>query len=313
MSLFGSLFGASDKDPRADALAAERARKWNLALENDEIPDFVQARLKDAAAGKIPWMSTMTPAELLLSRGLGIRPVATVSATCWYHYGYSWTNGHAEGWRIAQDRIREEARAAGANAVVDAKLRTINLGLEDSMDFTIVGTAVRIEGLPPSPDPVISTVSAVEFVRLLREGIVPTGIAVGAHYEWLNNIVCNVYNPTAAGSWMNQPLPELSEFWRRVRQRAVYGLKQDAKRLGDGVLAHTNFGQLLRFERDQQTPQFLGRFIVIGTTVQCKANDNILAKVRTVIDMRDDLSPLLGESGHGHTAYPVETEKEGGI
>jgi hypothetical protein len=36
----------------------------------------------------------MTPAELALARHKGIRPLAMVSGTCWYHYGWSWTEGH---------------------------------------------------------------------------------------------------------------------------------------------------------------------------------------------------------------------------
>lgn len=40
------------------------------------------------------------------------------------------------------------------------------------------------------PEPVArrladATVPALEFVRLLEMGIVPTGIAIGARYEWL--------------------------------------------------------------------------------------------------------------------------------
>src|SRR5579859_3015577 len=139
MARFGGILGKWGSDPAADALAAERTRKWDSALANAELPDFVESRLNDASGGRIPWMSTMTPAELLLSQGLGIRPLATVSGTCCYHYGYSWTEGHAAGWRIAQDRIKQEALACGANAIVDVRLRTVHIGLEAAMDFTVVG------------------------------------------------------------------------------------------------------------------------------------------------------------------------------
>ena len=79
-------------------------------------------------------------------------------------------------------RLREEAKAAGANAVLDVKMRTIPLGIESSMDFTLVGTAVKIDGLPPSSDPIIATVPALEFVKLLEADVVPTGIAICADY-----------------------------------------------------------------------------------------------------------------------------------
>jgi len=289
---------------------AERQAKWEQALNRDVLPDFVTGRLREAAAGRLPWMSTMTPAELLLSQELGIRPVAMVSGTCWYHYGWSWTNGHPEGWHSALDRMKQEALAAGANAVVDVKMRTLNLRAEDSMDFTVVGTAVRVEGLPPSTNPVMATVSAVEFVRLLKEGIVPTGVAIGANYDWLTSYS---FNPTASGTWWNQPLDELSDFWRRVRQRAVRNLREDTRRLGNGVLAHTNFGQLIKVERERQPPDFLGRFIVIGTAIHCQRLAELASRIDMVIDMCDGASPLNDVTPHGHNAYPVDNDEEGAI
>jgi uncharacterized protein YbjQ (UPF0145 family) len=314
MSLFSNNSQPGDN---AAAEAAARAAKWDAALASDRMPDFVTQRLNDAAEGRCPWISTMSPAELLLSAGLGIHPVATVSATCWYHYGFSWTKGHEEGWRIALERLKQEAYAAGANAVVDVKLRTSYAGRERTragtdMDFTVIGTAVRLDGLPASTDPVISTVPAVEFVRLLKEGIVPTGVAIGAHFEVLRPWGGD---PLAGMRFQTLPVGELGTFFRRVRQYAVRNLRQDAKRLGDGVLAHTTFGELLKVEkaRAEETTGYLARFIVIGTTVQCKTRDNVIGKFRMVLDMRDGLSPLSNAVEHGHNAYPVDNHNDGAI
>jgi uncharacterized protein YbjQ (UPF0145 family) len=301
------MYGRSGQDPAA----AERQAKWERALAGDVLPDFVTRRLREAAAGRLPWMSTMTAAELLLSKELGIKPVAMVSGTCWYHYGWSWTNGHPEGWHSALDRMKQEALAAGANAIVDVKLRTLNLRAEDSMDFTVIGTAVRVEGLPPSTNPVIATVSAAEFVRLLKEGIVPTGVAIGANYDWLRSWS---RDPTASLTWWNQPLDGLSDFLRRVRRRAVRNLKEDTRRLGNGVLAHTNFEQLIKVEaREGQPPDFLGRFIVLGTAVHCRRLAELASRIDMVIDMCDGASPLNDTTPHGHNAYPVDNDEEGAI
>ncbi len=316
MSWLGKLFGGAASPPPAIAAAqvareAARGAAWVQALDAGTLPDFVTQRLGAAGQGTAPWLSTMTPGELLLCRREGVTPVAMVSGTCWYHFGYSWTNGHAEGWHIALDRMRQEAVAAGANAVVDVKMRTVRLPAESSMDYTLVGTAVKIAGLPPSPEPVIATVPAVEFARLLEAGIVPVGIAVGAHYEWLTS---NWSSTTGAGSFRNQLLPELSGFWDGIRQAALRKLRADTQRLGAGVLAHTHFGQLLKFEGDDNRPtRFLGRFIVIGTVVSSRRRDVVPHPIRTVVDMRGRLSPLLAERPHGHNAYPVHNEKKGSI
>jgi hypothetical protein len=292
----------------AEETAAQQA-EWDKALRSNRLPSFVQQRLKDAGEGKTPWISTMTPAELRLARTHAIRPVATVSGTCWYHYGFSWTNGHAEGWHAALARIKQEALAAGANAVVDVKMRTIQLEIEASMDYTLVGTAVKIEGLPPSRDPIVSTVPALEFVRLLEAGIVPVGLAIGAHYEWLTS------NQRMDGSrWMgNQPLNGLGLFWESVRRKALRSLRDDAARQGSGVLAHTHFGQILKGEGESDGPErFLARHIVIGTVIDSKRYASFPYDIRPVVDMRDDLSPLLSDRPHGHNAYSTN-EEEGAI
>ena len=165
--------------------AQMRQDAWAGALQRNDLPGFVTGRLEAASQRKIPWLSTMTPAELLLGKSHGLRPLATVSGTCWFHYGYSWTEGHAQGWNTAVKRMKQEALAVGANAVVDVQMRTVQGAMEGSMDFTLFGTAVKFDGLPASTDPVLATVPAMDFVRLLEMGIAVCGIAVGACYDYL--------------------------------------------------------------------------------------------------------------------------------
>ncbi len=303
MSWFGRFFVRQTPPSPEDAA---RLLEWGRALEGKRVPSFVEARLKDAAAGKTPWIATMTPAELHVARSHGVRPVAMVSGTCWYHYGYSWTRGHSEGWRAAIDRMWREAQILGANAIVDVKLRTIRLKVGESMDYTVLGTAVRIDGLPPSSDPVIATVPALEFVRLLEAGIVPVGIGIGAHYDWLPSGGMNL-DGRGVFNTGNRPLTQLGQFWERVRRQALRELYADVQRLGTGVLAHTHFGQLLRFEEDKIV-RYLGRHIVIGTIIECQRGVALPHSIRTVVDMRDGLSPLVAENIANHNTYPVENE-----
>ncbi len=309
MSL-GSLFGRGGGSTAANAAQAEataRLAAWETALTSGRLPPFVQARLESAAAGRTPWISTMTPAELLLAGSHGVRPVATVSGTCWYQYGRSWTEGHAAGWASALARIKAEAVACGASAVVDVKMRTVQGADGPSMDFTLLGTAVRIGSLPPNPDPVVATVPALEFVRLLEMGVVPVGLAVGARYDWLTDAGRQA---GGAGSWTNRPLSTLGAFWERVRRAAHHELKKDVARQGTGVLAHTQFGQLLKQEGGENNPdRYLGRHIVIGTVVQTHARDGVPHHIRTVVDMRDDLSPLLGAKLQSGGAYGLNDQE----
>jgi hypothetical protein len=298
---------------------ARRAAAWEQALQRQTLPPFVTERLQDAAIGKQPWVATMTPAELLLAKSHGVKPLATVSGTCWFHYGWSWTEGHEEGWQHALNRIRMEAIACGAHAVVDVRMRTLR-STPDSMDFTLFGAAIRVEGLKPSPRPIIATVPALEFVRLLEMGIVPVGIAVGARYDWLG------YNPSGYGnSWQgrqtqwqtsmfagNQPLTELGQFWEGIRRQAHAALRKNASAMGNGVLAHTHFGQILKREQDKQPPAYLGRHIVVGTVVDTPRGADVPHGIDPVIDMRDDLSPLKRTDEVRHTTYDTDSSEEEG-
>src|SRR5580658_7132000 len=142
MSLFDIFKGPSAETLAAREDAAARQADIHWALSRGAVPKRVQRRLEGARSGTLPWLATLTPAELLITRSHGLKPIAAVSATCWLHYGWSWPAGHAQGWALALRRLREEAFAAGANAVLDVKMRTIPLGVESSMDFTLIGTAV---------------------------------------------------------------------------------------------------------------------------------------------------------------------------
>lgn len=298
--------GPAQQDFAGDS--AQRAKEWESALQHHRLPAFVKHRLSEAASGKLPWIATMTPVELAQTHRYRIRPIAMVSGTCWYHYGYSWTNGHTAGWHAALRRMQQEAVAAGANAIVDVRMRKIDMELESSMDFTLIGTAIRIEGMPPSPEPIVATVSALEFMRLLEAGIVPTGIAIGAHYEWLTSWQRNL---DAKGGWSNQPLTTLGNFWERVRKQALHQLRQDTSTAGNGVLAHTHFGQLLKVD-EQNDERYLGRHIVIGTVVDSERYRAMPHDIRHVVDMRDGLSPLCGQRPSSHNVYDTNQE-EGSI
>jgi hypothetical protein len=263
--------------------------------------------LAGALQGSLPWTATLTPAELLLARSHGLKPIAAVSATCWMHYGWSWTLGHSQGWTTALRRLKDEALAAGANAVLDVKMRTLPVSIENSMDFSLVGTAVRIEDLPRSKDPIVATVPALEFIRLLEADVVPTGIAVGANYAWISDWSGNT--PLA---WMgNAENTLLSNAWEQVRQGAYRDLSVHARELGNGLLAHINFSQMFQRKENNEPPQYLARHIVVATIVDAIRSPKALPEVRVAVDLHAGATPLTRRSPH-HQSY-ASNDSEGAI
>jgi hypothetical protein len=306
MGLFDFLKGPSPEDLARRAEHNVRIADIQRCLQSGDVPASIKTRLESARNGTLPWVATFTPAELSIVRSHGLRPIATVLATCWLHYGWSWTEGHAQGWELALCRLREEARAAGANAVLDVKMRTIPLGIGNSMDFTLIGTAVSVEGLPPSNNPVVATVPALEFVKLLEADVVPTGIAIGAHYEWLAD-----YNRSARMTWRgNIESQTLSELWEVVRQRAHQNLRFHARTQGNGVLAHLNFSQMFESEKNE-VPQYLARHIVVATTVDAKRGTTLPHDIKIMVDTHAGSTPLTRTKRH-HQSY-ASNEAEGPI
>lgn len=312
-------------EPTAAVDHERRVAAIEAALRAGRVPPATLARLEAVRNGRAPWVATLSPVELLCVRSHGLRPIAAIAATCWMHYGWSWTEGHAQGWNTALMRLKAEARAAGANVVLDVKMRTLPLRSENSMDFTLIGTAASVEGMSPSDDPVVATVPALEFVKLLEADIVPTGIAVGAQYEWLNDWSGST-NQTFSG---NVETSVLSKFWERIRQRAHAELRRNAAGQGNGVLAHVNFGQLFKVENDK-AKRFLGRQIVVATTVdapkqtkprpmpwgpppwgEAKARPAVPHSIGMVVDLHAGRTPLTGRATH-HQSY-ASTEHEGAI
>ncbi|HEX4026669.1 MAG TPA: heavy metal-binding domain-containing protein [Rhizomicrobium sp.] len=307
MALF-DIFKKPDAETQAqrDASAA-RVADIEKCLRTGDVPTAIRDRLQGVRQGALPWMATLTPAELMIARSHGLKPIATVAATCWWHYGWSWTLGHSEGWMRALQRLKEEASAAGANAVLDVKMRTVPLGVENSMDFTLIGTAVHVEGLAPSGDPIVATVPALEFVKLLEADVVPTGIAVGAHYEWMQD-----WRGNSTMAWYgNVESQALSRLWERVRSRAHQDLRANARPQGNGVLAHLNFSQSFEREGDNKMREYLARHIVIATTVDARRNAGFPHEFKMVVDLHAGATPLTGTSRH-HESYK-SNESEGAI
>jgi uncharacterized protein YbjQ (UPF0145 family) len=280
--------GTAVNDPAEVARQDARMQQWHTALRGNHVPAFVAERLRHTAVGRLPWVSTASPADLLTLRTHGIKTLGMVSGNCWYHFGFSWTEGHRDGWRTALKRMQHEASLMGAHAIVEVRLVTrqsTDRDDENSMDYSATGTAVTITGFPKIDTPLVATVSQLEFARLLEAGILPVGLAVGAHFEWM----ADPYGQAdASRSYFNQELPSLGYFQKRVRETALAALKRDAReQKGTGILGRTQFTEMFceRGTREEPT-QYLCRHIAFGTVIQHKKNAHRSLKPQAVLMTR---------------------------
>jgi uncharacterized protein YbjQ (UPF0145 family) len=145
----------------------------------------------------------------------------------------------------ALDRLLAEARLAGADAVVGVRVQQgAHAFLErDTVEFTAVGTAVRVPAPLRTGRVVITDLSAQEYVQLAAEGYRPVGV-VGTTVvmytasSYSQSIVLGSGNNffSVAGR-ANQELPDFTQGFYEARETAVLHLSRQAQTLGaDGVI-----------------------------------------------------------------------------
>ena len=176
-------------------------------IEAGAIPLAAERRLNALRTGGA-FTSNLSTADFALCHQAGLRPLAQVMGTSVYQIGWDprlgWggaggmmggqvselsvlTRAYNQARLRALDRLASEALAVGADAVVGATwhLAHINFGdQEGSLEYTIVGTAVRRQSAEAGSaaqsggeEPVLTDLSVADYVKLLRAGIEPVGLA----------------------------------------------------------------------------------------------------------------------------------------
>src|SRR5437870_5657211 len=189
-----------------DPAAAEADLQASLAaLARGGIPPRAEQRLSElrqqSKGDQTLFTSDLSVNEFSLLTATGLRPVTQVMGSSVYHVGWQGTPGTlfgssamgrgafelevlSEAWNnarsLALSRLQQEARFAGADAVVGVH---IQWGAHDfapnAVEMVAVGTAVRTSGTERTDPPVLTDLSGQDLWNLLRAGYRPVGV-VGA-------------------------------------------------------------------------------------------------------------------------------------
>ncbi len=302
----------SPPPPRLDLAAlkreeGERLRALHDALASGVLPPNVERRLRSQAGGELPWTSDLSVNEWAALRPYRLRPLGQVVGSCFYHVGYV-PNGYAgfytqshemgaptraltEGRSLALARMEQEARALGANAVVGVHLQRKRFVFENVVyEFAAYGTAVRVEGLPESREPLLCTVSGQDFARLLAAGALPVGLAMGASFYYLRT---DWWDTRQQMSFYNQEMTHFQRGLSTARQLAGKKLRQDTHHLGaKGVV-----GTEVEFEVEKVSggvtndnepiEDHLIIVFMMGTAVEYISDPPERGAYHPVLDMRD--------------------------
>jgi uncharacterized protein YbjQ (UPF0145 family) len=208
-----SRSGGSDEE------AARFAAESLASIERGGLPLPAQKRLRELREGGGRFFtSDLSTNEFLLTRQAGFRPLTQVMGSCFYHVGWQWLPGGGAGWgaggmsaggmtalgrgdtweleteteawnearRLALGRLSEEAKLAGADAVVGVRLdRGAYDWSQDVLEFVATGTAVRSERFELGDEPVLSNLSGQEFAALFLHGWWPAGLVAGTTVAYI--------------------------------------------------------------------------------------------------------------------------------
>jgi uncharacterized protein YbjQ (UPF0145 family) len=214
-----------------------------------------------------------------------------VMGTAYYHFGFTdyfykqlGFSGEVSNvedamyasFQVALARLKLEAKAVGAHAVVGVKLRSRKIEVGQGaheVEYTFMGTAVRMEGHEVPEEPVLCTVSVPEFAKLVECGSMPVGMAlgIGIYYQYTDFI-----NSWQNSSWSNQEIQNYTEASYYVREIAMKRFSADVKRHhGHGVLAHNTSFSVRKIDVDNNNNNridHLLEFVSMGTVVTDNAD-----------------------------------------
>lgn len=288
------------------------------SIEAGGIPLRAQRRIAEMHGSQRPiFTSTLSPAETIICRQNGMEALSQVMGSSVYHVGWSsyvsynsgelgpLTAAYERARELALSRMQQEAMLLRAHAVVGVIVKERGHAWSgETTEFTAVGTAVRIAGMPPVQFPALSLMSADELYKLHGAGYWPTGIAMGN---------CIWYEPHAdcydEGSWASSELPAHTHASRGARQLSVARFHASARRLGGdgvvGVRVH-RAGRDGEYEiNDSKHTSFLLEVMLLGTAVVRRGEARPPPRPLRVLDLRG--RPMKSEE---HAELRVRGENE---
>ena len=114
---------------------------------------------------------------------------------------------------LALGRLRDEAVAVGADAVVGMRLRRGGYDWAAGLvEFVAIGTAVRSERYEIEDAPVISHLSGQDFAKLVRHGFWPVGVVAGSTVAYV--VAGWAQQSRASGLFSGRQNQELTDYTR---------------------------------------------------------------------------------------------------
>ncbi|MBV9819702.1 MAG: heavy metal-binding domain-containing protein [Solirubrobacterales bacterium] len=301
MPLFGKRPpDRSEEERRAAEVDLERIRRGGIPLAAEE-------RLRGAESSGRPFSSDLSAKEYALADASGLVAIAQVMGSSVVRRGWPVGSGMygagmyggglqeidalAEPWNLSRERsferLRHEARAAGADAVIGIEMRMQPfLGEPSQLELAVFGTAVRETSLPVgvgssgsasgssrrdgvSGEPRLSTLSGQDVDKLRRIGAETLGVI--GHTVVVSCGLSPMSNRAMSGWWGNQEMREVSFAVSSARARAMDEVVRQGRAIGANDMVISMLGHTIEHGEFDSPGGYTSHYFIITMNVLATA------------------------------------------
>jgi uncharacterized protein YbjQ (UPF0145 family) len=299
---------SSPEEEQQRMQAQQEAEASLRSLQGGGLPTQALRRLnEETAAGHPLFSSDLSTKEFALTRNQGYRPLSQVMGSSIYHVGWQYTlnyprfttayelttvtNAHQQAIQLALGRLQQEAALLKAHGVIGVRFnrREYEWG-SNLLEYTAIGTAIRLPDAPLFPRPFLSDLSGQEFWTLLQAGYFPAGLVTG----FCSYCVSTGWEVSQIlRSWSNQEVAAYSQAIYTARDLAMNRLEAAARSLNAlGVVGmHISFDKRENeYEREHDPTKYRDLFInfaAVGTAIISRRPDHVIPSPKPTLTFTD--------------------------
>ncbi|OLE96636.1 MAG: hypothetical protein AUG75_18065 [Cyanobacteria bacterium 13_1_20CM_4_61_6] len=280
-------------------------------MEAGGLPLQAQRRLsEEVQAGHPLFTSDLSVKEFSLVRNQGYTALSQVMGSSIYQVGWQFTrtfswnttayeltnvsNAHQHAAQLALGRLEQEAALLRAHGVIGVRLNTRDYEWgQNLLEYTAIGTAIRLENTPLPSRPFLSDLSGQEFWTLLQAGYYPDGVVTGfcSYYVSLGSQATRQLNSWFGGGWTNQEIVPFSQGLYTARSLAMDRLLNMSRRLNAigvvGMHIHSNRRLIEQESNETKYMDFSVQFSAVGTAINALRKDHVIPAPQPTLTFTD--------------------------
>jgi uncharacterized protein YbjQ (UPF0145 family) len=285
------------------------------SLEAGGLPIKAKQRLsEEMEAGHPLFSSDLSANELLLTHHQGYQPLSQVMGSSIYQVGWQYTrqytwnvnaaelttvsNAHQHAAQLALGRLEQEAALLKAHGVIGVRFtqRSYEWG-HNLLEYTAIGTAVRLPNTPLGSRPFLSDLSGQEFWTLLQAGYYPAGVVTGycSYYVSLgSNMTRQLQGWWGTGGNNQEVIPFSQAIYtsRHLAMTRAASMAEGQRALGIVGMHIDNNREIIEYETESggvhiKYLDLFVHFAAVGTAIVAVKKDHIVPTPKPTLTFTD--------------------------